>query len=192
MASRIEPALHAHPQPRTEEAKYDHPAPRRDHPTLSDEEVQGELSRALPNLRAFARGLCGNADMADDLTQDALLKAWAARKNYEAGTNFRAWIFTILRNCYLSQMRRSRFRGKWDEKVAEKVLVTNPSQDSHLQLSDVWRATQQLPEPQREALILIGAEGFSYEEAARVCGVPIGTVKSRVARARNQLQRIIA
>jgi len=190
--SRTELAVATPSSLRLEEIGHNRAAKMEDHPTLTDAEAKAELARTLPNLRAFARGLCGNQDMADDLAQDALLRAWAARKNYEAGTNFRAWIFTILRNCYLSQMRRSRFHGKWDEKVAERVLVTPAGQETRLELSDVWRAIQRLPEPQRESLILIGAEGFSYEEAARICEVPIGTVKSRVARARNQLQRLIA
>ena len=190
MAQTVDATLPMQSSSLSKEIAHDRPA--REHPTLSDAEVKVELARAIPNLRAFARGLCGSQDIADDLTQEALLKAWAARNHYRAGTNFRAWIFTILRNTFLSQTRRSRFRGNWDDKTAEKFLVTPASQDSWLLLSDVWRAIQKLPEPQREALILIGAEGFSYEEAAKICELPIGTVKSRVARARNHLQHLVA
>ena len=93
---------------------------------LSDSEFKKELEALIPHLRAFARNLCGRADMADDLAQDALLKGWAARKSYKAGTNMRAWLFVILRNQFLSQMRRSRFKGEWDESVARRRRKTAP------------------------------------------------------------------
>lgn len=158
---------------------------------LSDNEFRKELEVLIPHLRAFARNLCGRADMADDLAQDALLKAWAARKRYKAGTNMRAWVFVILRNQFLSQMRRSRFKGEWDESVAERTLSTPAHQDHEMQLSDLQRALMRLPDAQREALILVGAGGFSYEEAAGICECAVGTVKSRVARARAALDEII-
>ena len=129
--------------------------------------------------------------MADDLAQDALLKAWAARKRYKAGTNMRAWVFVILRNQFLSQMRRSRFKGEWDESVAERTLSTPAHQDHQMQLTDLQRALMRLPPAQREALILVGAGGFSYEEAASICDCAVGTVKSRVARARVALDEMI-
>lgn len=158
---------------------------------LSDREFRKELEALIPHLRAFARNLCGKHDMADDLAQDALLKAWAARKRYQAGTNMRAWLFVILRNQFLSQMRRSRFKGEWDEGVAERTLSTPAHQDHQMQLSDLQRALMRLPAAQREALILVGAGGFSYEEAAGICDCAIGTVKSRVARARVALEEMI-
>lgn len=159
---------------------------------LSDREFKKELESLIPHLRAFARNLCGKPDMADDLAQDTLLKAWAARKRYQAGTNMRAWLFVILRNQFLSQMRRSRFKGEWDEGVAERTLSTPAHQDHQMQLSDLQRALMHLPAAQREALILVGAGGFSYEEAASICDCAIGTVKSRVARARVALEEMIA
>ena len=159
--------------------------------SLSDADFKKELDALIPHLRAFARNLCGRADMADDLAQDALLKAWAARKRYKAGTNMRAWVFVILRNQFLSQMRRSRFKGEWDENVAERTLSTPAHQDHQMQLTDLQRALMRLPPAQREALILVGAGGFSYEEAASICDCAVGTVKSRVARARVALDEMI-
>ncbi len=155
---------------------------------LDDADFKRELEELIPQLRAFARNLCGQRDLADDLAQEALLKGWAARARYQAGTNMRAWLFIILRNIFLSQMRRSRFKGEWDEGVAERTLATAAPQDKQMQLSDLQRALLCLPTAQREALILVGAGGFSYEEAAQVCGCAVGTIKSRVARGRTALE----
>jgi RNA polymerase sigma-70 factor (ECF subfamily) len=103
----------------------------------------------------------------------------------------RAWTFIILRNHYLSQMRRSRFRGEWDDLTADRLLAAPAGQEKHIELSDMQRALLQLPQPQREALILVGAGGFAYEEAAEICGVAVGTIKSRVARGRSALEQIL-
>lgn len=159
---------------------------------LSDEDFRRELAQVIPHLRAFGRSLSGSRDLADDLVQETLLKAWNARQRFQAGTNIRAWTFIILRNVFLSQMRRNRFRGEWDDLVAERVLAAPASQDKHVELSDLHRAMQMLPPAQREALILIGAGGFAYEEAAEICGVAVGTIKSRVARGRSALEQIIS
>ncbi|HKX22371.1 MAG TPA: sigma-70 family RNA polymerase sigma factor, partial [Rhizorhapis sp.] len=145
----------------------------------------------IPHLRAFGRSLSGNRDVADDLVQETLLKAWAARERFQAGTNMRAWTFIILRNYYLSQMRRSRFRGEWDELAADRLLAAPAGQDKQVELSDMQRALMQLPQSQREALILVGAGGFAYEEAAEICEVAVGTIKSRVARGRAALEQIL-
>ena len=161
------------------------------HTPLDDESFRIELSGVIPHLRAFARSLSGSVDLADDLVQETLLKAWNARLRFEAGTNIRAWTFIILRNLFLSQIRRNRFRGEWDDVTADRVLSAPAAQDKHVELSDLYRAMQQLPDAQREALILIGAGGFSYEEAAEISGVAVGTVKSRVARARAALEAVI-
>jgi RNA polymerase sigma-70 factor (ECF subfamily) len=158
---------------------------------LCDADFKQELEALIPHLRAFARNLCGRPDVADDLAQDALLKAWAARKRYRAGTNMRAWVFVILRNQFLSQMRRARFKGEWDESVAERTLSSPAHQDHQMHLNDLQRALMRLPEAQREALVLVGAGGFSYEEAADICDCAVGTVKSRVARARAALDEMI-
>lgn len=154
-------------------------------------DFKSELISVLPHLRAFARSLTGQRDAADDLVQDALTKAWASRDRFEPGTSMKAWTFMILRNSYISQMRRRRFTSDWDEERAARVLVISASQDGNLELGDLHRALQVLPEQQREALILVGAGGLSYEEVAQICGVAIGTVKSRVARARAALAGLI-
>lgn len=158
---------------------------------LSDTDFKRELAAVIPHLRAFGRSLSGNRDVADDLVQETLLKAWAARARFQAGTNMRAWTFIILRNHYLSQMRRSRFRGDWDDLTADRILAAPAGQDKHVELSDMQRALLQLPQPQREALILVGAGGFAYEEAAEICSVAVGTIKSRVARGRAALEQIL-
>lgn len=150
-------------------------------------EFKRELEEVIPHLRAFARGLCGRPDMADDLVQEALLKAWAAQERFEPGTSMRAWTFVILRNAYLTDMRRNRFRGEYDENVAERILTAPASQEEPIHLSDLHRALLTLPPERREALLLVGAGGFSYEEAANICGCAIGTIKSRVGRARAAL-----
>ena len=146
-----------------------------------------ELTQVVPHLRAFARGLCGRPDMADDLVQEAMLKAWAAQDRFQPGTSMRAWTFVILRNIYLTEMRRNRFRGEYDEGVAERILTAPAGQEEPIHLSDMHRALLTLPAERREALLLVGAGGFSYEEAAEICGCAVGTIKSRVGRARSTL-----
>ncbi len=163
-----------------------------EHVSLSDPEFKTQLAQVIPHLRAFGRSLSGSRDLADDLVQETLLKAWAARKRFQAGTNMRAWTFIILRNLYLSQMRRARFKGEWDDLVADRLLAAPASQDRHVELADMQRALLHLPQPQREALILVGAGGFAYEEAAEICQVAVGTIKSRVARGRVALEALMS
>ncbi len=158
---------------------------------MPDDEFKEQLAQVIPHLRAFGRSLSGNRDTADDLVQETLLKAWAARKRFQAGTNMRAWTFIILRNLFLSQMRRARFKGEWDDVTAAKILAAPAAQDKHVDLGDMQRALLQLPQPQREALILVGAGGFAYEEAAQICGCAVGTIKSRVARGRVALDNLL-
>ena len=167
-------------------------APRPEPVPLSDPEFKTQLAQVIPHLRAFGRSLSGSRDLADDLVQETLLKAWAARKRFQAGTNMRAWTFIILRNLFLSQMRRARFKGEWDELTASKILAAPASQDRHVELGDMQRALMHLPQPQREALILVGAGGFAYEEAAEICGCAVGTIKSRVARGRVALEQLMS
>jgi RNA polymerase sigma-70 factor (ECF subfamily) len=162
-----------------------------EHVALSDSEFKTQLAAVIPHLRAFGRSISGSRDLADDLVQETLMKAWAARLRFQAGTNMRAWTFIILRNLYLSQMRRARFKGEWDDLVADRLLAAPASQDRHVELGDMQRALLHLPQPQREALILVGAGGFAYEEAAEICGVAVGTIKSRVARGRVALETIM-
>jgi RNA polymerase sigma factor (sigma-70 family) len=161
-------------------------------PPLSDADFERQLKDVIPHLRAFARSLSGAADRADDLVQDAMLNAWRARERFRAGTNFKAWMFVILRNLFLSGVRRARFSGDWDEGVAERTLATAASQDQHLALDDVRRALMHLTPSRRDALVLVGAGGFSYEETAQLCNCPVGTIKSRVARARAEMELLLS
>ncbi|MCB2047380.1 MAG: sigma-70 family RNA polymerase sigma factor [Novosphingobium sp.] len=159
--------------------------------TLSEPEFKRELAGVLPHLRAFARGLCGRVDYADDLVQEAAIRAWRARERFEAGTNFRAWTFTILRNHYLSELRKNSRQTDVDDEVVEHLLVMQPDQEAVVHLADMESALTQLSEDRREAILLVGASGFTYEEAAEICGCAVGTVKSRVARARTDLARLL-
>ncbi len=158
---------------------------------LSDSAFRTELTGSAQHLRAFARSLCGNRDTADDLTQETLLRAWAARERFAAGTSFKAWTFTILRNVYFGQIRRLRFVGEYNEIEAERVLSTPATQDVGLDASDVLRAMALLPAAQREVLILAAVGHVSYREMADICGVAVGTIKSRIARARASLSATI-
>ncbi|KTE35861.1 MULTISPECIES: sigma-70 family RNA polymerase sigma factor [unclassified Sphingopyxis] len=159
---------------------------------LDDATFKRELAAMLPHLRAFGRSLCGNADLADDLVQETMLKAWKAREQYIPGpSSMKSWAFVILRNCFLSQMRRRKFTADYDELAAERLLVAPDDQDDSLHLADVQRGLMQLPVDQREALVLIGAGQLSYEEAAAICGCAVGTMKSRVSRARTALHAIL-
>ncbi len=145
------------------------------------------LLELIPFLRAFSRSLCGDRDLADDLAQEALTKAWQSRDSFRPGSNLKAWLFTILRNQFYSDRRRAWRQAPWDEGAAERLPAASGEQTWAVQLSETARALRGLPNEQREALILVGAGGFSYEEAARICNCAVGTVKSRVARARKAL-----
>ncbi|HIG23046.1 sigma-70 family RNA polymerase sigma factor [Henriciella sp.] len=160
-------------------------------PKLDDEAFKAELAGLIPHLRAFARSLSGNATAADDLAQEAMLKAWKARESYQQGTNLKAWTFTILRNLFYSEKRRSWRRQQLDPEVAEATLVANDDPSSAMDLLALRTGLTVLPEDQREALILVGAGGLSYEETAEICGCAVGTIKSRVSRARKALAEII-
>ena len=166
--------------------------PKHERTPAEQAEFKRELTDVVPHLRAFARGLCGRPDMADDLVQETMLKAWAAQERFEPGTSMRAWTFVILRNAYLTDMRRNRFRGEYDETVAERILTAPAGQEEPIHLSDMHRALLTLPAERREALLLVGAGGFSYEEAATICGCAVGTIKSRVGRARAALNSMLA
>ena len=160
-------------------------------PPPSTADMDGDFRRDLldliPFLRAFSRSLCGDRELADDLAQEALAKAWQSRDTFRAGSNLKAWLFTILRNQFYSDRRRAWRQAPWDESAAERVPVARGEQTWAVQLSDTARALRGLPAEQREALILVGAGGFSYEDAARISNCAVGTVKSRVARARKAL-----
>lgn len=151
------------------------------------QQLRDELIGHIPNLRAFAVSLCGSVDRADDYVQETLVKAWSNMDSYKEGTNMRAWLFTILRNAFFSDYRKKRREvADVDGQMAAR-LAAHPEQDGHMDLDDFKQALQQLPPDQREALVLIGASGFSYEEAAEICDCAVGTVKSRVNRARHRV-----
>ena len=156
-----------------------------------DGEFKAGLLELIPFLRAFARSLCGNPDIADDLAQETLVKAWQSRATFAPGTNLKAWLFTILRNQFYSDRRRAWRQAPWDQDAAERIPGASEEQAWAAELSDTARALTSLSDEQREALILVGAGGFSYEAAAQICNCAVGTVKSRVARARKTLIGIL-
>lgn len=156
-------------------------------PSADDEGFKRELVTLIPHLRAFARTLTGDATAADDLAQDAMMKAWDARASYQMGTNMKAWTFMILRNQFYSEKRRSWRQSQLDQEAAERTLVAVDDPEAPIALDELRQALNTLPAEQREALILVGAGGFAYEEAAEICQCAVGTVKSRVSRARKAL-----
>jgi RNA polymerase sigma-70 factor (ECF subfamily) len=156
-----------------------------------DAQFKADLLDLIPFLRAFARSLCGNQETADDLAQETLVKAWQARNMFAPGTNLKAWLFTILRNQFYSDRRRAWRQAPWDQDAAERIPGSSAEQSWAAELSDTARALSQLSDEQREALILVGAGGFSYEDAAAICHCAVGTVKSRVARARKSLLSLL-
>lgn len=154
-------------------------------------EFKREMLSVLPALRAFAISLSRKNDKADDLVQDTIMKAWAKQNNFEPGTNMKAWLFTILRNEFYSQMRKKGREVQDSEGYFTENLAVHPSQYGALDLQDFKQALDMLPDDQKEAIILIGASGFTYEEASTICDCAIGTIKSRVSRARIKLQEIL-
>ena len=158
---------------------------------MTDHDFRRDLVAHIPPLRAFAISLTGKVDRADDLVQETLLKAWANRDSFEPGSKFKAWLFTILRNEFYTVFRkRKREVEDADGAIAANVGV-HPEQDSHMDLTDMQQALGQLPVDQREALLLVSASDMSYEEAAAICGVAVGTIKSRVNRARARLADLL-
>lgn len=158
---------------------------------LDENLFREELTALIPHLRAFARSLCGNPTLADDVAQDAMLKAWKAREKFKPGSNLKAWTFTILRNQFYSIKRRSWRATSLDQQVAEQTIVASSDQEKVVELNELRRGLNSLKDDQREALILVGASGLSYEEAAEICGCAVGTIKSRVSRARKELEVIM-
>ena len=150
-----------------------------------------ELPDHLPALRAFAISLTRDATQADDLVQDTIVKAWSNFDKFTPGSNLRAWLFTILRNTFYSARRKTRREVSDADGIHAARLATRPEHDGRLALNDFRTAFAQLPDEQREALILVGASGFSYEEAAEMTGVAVGTVKSRANRGRRRLAELL-
>lgn len=174
------------------EAKPGAPASPAAPDAASGSDFRREMLAQLPGLRAFAVSLCGRSDVADDLVQDAVLGAWAGRHGFAPGSNMRAWLFRILRNGFYSRLRKaSREVAGSGERLAAQLAVA-PPQHASLAMHEMRRALDALPGDQREAIILVGASGFSYEEAAEICGCATGTLKSRVHRARARLREVMA
>lgn len=167
------------------EAEAPAPGPR------TPAEIRAALVELMPNLRAFARSLCPNPARADDLVQDALVKGLANIKKFEPGTNLRAWMFTILRNTYYSDLRKKRREVEDAEGEHAARLASPPAQIGAIDLEDFKRAFAELNDDHREVLTLVGAFGMAYEEAAEICGCAVGTVKSRVNRARKRLAELL-
>lgn len=154
----------------------------------TDRRFRAELVGMIPALRAFARGLCGNRDLADDLAQETMMKAWAARESYTPGTNFRAWLFRILRNHFYTVAGVAKRFVPYDPDVTAHVQTTAPTQGGAIVLQDLQRGLATLPAEQREALMLMES-GLQWDEIATVMGCPLGTVKSRITRGRASLKR---
>ena len=161
-------------------------------PETSNAQLKCDLVGSIPHLRAFAISLSGNADRADDLVQETLVKAWRKLGSFAEGSNLKAWLFTILRNTYFSQYRKRRREVPDIDGIFANMITVAPRQDDHMDLLDIRIALAQLPADQREALILVGAAGHSYDEAANICGCAIGTIKSRVSRARQRLADLLS
>lgn len=154
-------------------------------------EFRAELIASIPSLRAFAISLTGKGDRADDLVQETMVKAWRHHESFAVGTNMRAWLFTILRNEFYTQIRNRRREVEDADGIYSSKVSVLGNQESHLELLEMVAALAQLPAEQREAIVLIGASGFSYDEAAEICGCAVGTMKSRVNRARERLAHLL-
>ncbi len=153
--------------------------------------LRDDLVKSIPSLRAFAISLCHNRTEADDLVQETLIRAWNNLSNFQEGTNLKAWLFTILRNNFYNGLRRQKHQNEYARTMDSSQFVVQASQDKTLEFGDVMRNLGDLPPDQREALILVTVENMSYEEVALICACPIGTVKSRVNRARARLEALM-
>lgn len=150
------------------------------------------LLREIPSMRAFALSLTGKADKADDLVQETVMKAWVAHESFVEGSNMRAWLFTILRNAYFTDLRRKRREVEDVNGQHAAAIAVSGGQAARVDMADFQIALAKLPPDQREVLTLVGASGFSYEEAAEICGVAVGTIKSRLNRARGRLASLLS
>jgi RNA polymerase sigma-70 factor (ECF subfamily) len=158
---------------------------------MVEDSLRDEILAAIPHLRAFAISFTNHPDRADDLVQDTILRAWSKIDQFERGTNLKGWLFTILRNHFHSEYRKRKREVEDRDGSYAARLRTHPDQQSHLDFEDFRTALATLPVEQREALILVGAQGMSYEEAAAVCNVAVGTIKSRANRARSKLAALL-
>jgi RNA polymerase sigma-70 factor, ECF subfamily len=175
--------------------RHIHPLSHVEHLTLVEEVrasrrsqyMRDQLAAFLPHLRAFALHLTRDPVRSDDLVQSTLLRAWTNLDHFQHGTNLEAWLFTILRNCVYSEHRKRRREVEDPEGGFARCLMVQPEQESKLMLDDLHEALAHLTLEQRKALLLVVEQGETYEDAATLCGVAVGTLKSRVNRARTQL-----
>ena len=151
-----------------------------------------ELVSHLPHLRAVARALTGHRDRADDLVNDTVLKALSAEAQFQPGTYLKAWLMTILRNHYINGLRRTRIEVETIGEIREGAMPSPPNQEHVVEVNEVANALQRMSIEHREILVLVSAAGLSYEEAAAVCGCAVGTIKSRLNRARGELKKVLA
>jgi RNA polymerase sigma-70 factor (ECF subfamily) len=154
--------------------------------------VQQQMLALAPNLRAFAMSICGSADKADDLVQETMLRAITRIDSFQPGTNLGAWLTTILRNCFLSELRKRRYEVEDADGAYAHALRAAPEQESALEFKELRAALREMPFNQREALLLVGAAGLSYEDTATICQATTGTIKSRINRARSRLAALLA
>jgi len=158
---------------------------------MTDRSFASELLAVVPSLRAYAFSLTCNAHATDDLVQETLLKAWASQAQFQPGSSMNAWTFTVLRNVFYTQCRKRKREVEDPDGVFAAGLSAPPQQDAGLAYQDFLGAFSTLPAEQREALILVGVKDMSYDEAASVCQVPVGTIKSRLNRARKGLSQML-
>lgn len=162
------------------------------HTSLLSKPMQDSLLAAVPGLRSFAISLCGNVDRADDLVQETLLRAIDKIHTFQPGTNLFGWLSTILRNHFITEFRKRRNEVEDADGRYMDSLTSIPDQESRVEFEDFRTAFETLPPDQQEALLLVGALGLSYDEAAIICGIPVGTIRGRIHRARQQLSRFVA
>jgi RNA polymerase sigma-70 factor (ECF subfamily) len=158
---------------------------------MSEEVFADMMVAEMPYLRAFAVSLSGSTTVADDLVQETLVKAWSHADSFERGTNFRAWLVTILRNTYFNQYRKLSREVQDSDHIHAGQIAVGGEQESSVSMRDMQRAINQLPADQREILLMIGVTELSYEEAAQICNIAVGTVKSRLNRARARLAELL-
>lgn len=151
------------------------------------------ITQQIPKLRRYARALLGDPVKADDLVQEALLRALSRQHLWKSGTDMRAWMFTILHNLHVNNQRRRYVRGEYQDSLENQPEPESlPTQESSLELRDLARALQMLPEAQRQVVLLVGLEGLDYKNVASVLDIPVGTVMSRLHRGREALRRLLA
>ena len=151
-----------------------------------------EITALIPRLRRYARALTGDRSFADDLVQDTLERAWGRIYLWRPGSDLRAWLFTIMHNLHVNQARTRRSEDSIDPRNEPMEFAARPSQEERLEIRDLTMALRRLPDEQREVLLLVGLEEMSYQEAAKVLAVPLGTVMSRLSRGRERLRALMS